>query len=106
MGTLASVPPSEKGVLNGVLVQKDFNMSLVSPEDLREFVGLEMNDVFQKQTIAYHGGLPLLRWHLEQMFGGFLVESGDETKKPMFKVSRLLSWRKLTVDHGCCRTGI
>jgi cleavage and polyadenylation specificity factor subunit 3 len=90
MGTLASVPPSERGVLNGVLVQKDFNMSLVSPEDLREFAGLETNVVMERQTIAYHGGLPLLKWHLDQMFGGVILESGHETKKPMFKVHQFL----------------
>jgi len=86
MGTLASAPPSEKAVLNGVLVQKDFNMSLVAPEDLREFAGLETNVVMQRQTIAYHGGLPLLKWHLDNMFGGLMLESGHDSKKPMFKV--------------------
>lgn len=62
-------------------------MSLVSPEDLREFAGLETNVVMQRQTIAFHGGLPLLTWHLEQMFGGVILESGKDGKKPMLKVS-------------------
>jgi len=61
-------------------------MSLVSPEDLREFAGLETNVVMQRQTIAFHGGLPLLTWHLEQMFGGVILESGKDGKKPMLKV--------------------
>jgi len=73
-------------VLNGVLVQKDFNMSLVAPEDLREFAGLETNVVMQRQTVAYHGGLPLLKWHLDNMFGGLVLESRHDSKKPMFKV--------------------
>ena len=61
-------------------------MSLVAPEDLREFAGLETNVVMQRQTIAYHGGLPLLKWHLDNMFGGLMLESGHDSKKPMFKV--------------------
>jgi cleavage and polyadenylation specificity factor subunit 3 len=85
VGSLANNPPQEDGILNGVLVQKDFNMSLVSAEDLREFAGLETNVVMQRQIIAYHGGLPLLKWHLDQMFGGVLLESGKE-RRPMFKV--------------------
>jgi cleavage and polyadenylation specificity factor subunit 3 len=87
VGSLANNPPREGQILNGVLVQKDFNMSLVSPEDLREFAGLETNVVMQRQLISFRGGLPLLKWHLEQMFGGVILESGDDEKKPMFKVS-------------------
>jgi cleavage and polyadenylation specificity factor subunit 3 len=67
-------------------VQKDFNMSLIAPEDLREFAGLDTNVVMQRQTIAFHGGLALLKWHLDQMFGGVILESGNDGKKPMFKV--------------------
>jgi hypothetical protein len=98
VGSLANNAPQEDGILNGVLVQKDFNMSLVSAEDLREFAGLETNVVMQRQTIAFHGGLPLLKWHLDQMFGGVILESGKEGRKPMFKVSQLMN--KLMEDHG------
>ena len=66
-------------------MQKDFNMSLIAAEDLREFAGLETNVVMQRQTIAFHGGLALLKWHLEQMFGGVIM-GGHEGRKPMFKV--------------------
>lgn len=89
MGTLANNPPREDQILNGVLVQKDFNMSLVSPEDLREFAGLETNVVMQRLTIAFHGGKELLKWHLEQMFGGIIQENGKDGRKPMFKVNGL-----------------
>lgn len=90
MGTLANNPPREDQILNGVLVQKDFNMSLVSPEDLREFAGLETNVVMQRLTVAFHGGKELLKWHLEQMFGGVIQENGKDGRKPMFKASEFL----------------
>ena len=99
MGTLANNPPREDQILNGVLVQKDFNMSLVSPEDLREFAGLETNVVMQRLTIAFHGGKELLKWHLEQMFGGIIQENGKDGRKPMFKVNGLQS--KLMTGYGC-----
>lgn len=86
VGSLANKTPHADHILNGVLVQKDFNMSLIAAEDLREFAGLETNVVMQRQTIAFHGGLPLLKWHLDQMFGGVILESGNEGRKPMFKV--------------------
>jgi len=86
VGSLANNPPQEDHILNGVLVQKDFNMSLIAAEDLHEFAGLDTNVVMQRQTIAFHGGLPLLKWHLDQMFGGVIYESGKKGRKPMFKV--------------------
>jgi len=89
VGTLANKPPEEDQILNGVLVQKDFNMSLIAAEDLREFAGLDTNVVMQRLTVAFHGGLPLVKWHLDQMFGGVILESGDSGKKPMFKVCSL-----------------
>ena len=61
-------------------------MSLIAAEDLREFAGLDTNVVMQRLTVAFHGGLPLVKWHLDQMFGGVILESGDHGKKPMFKV--------------------
>lgn len=86
VGSLANKPPGDEQILNGVLVQKDFSMSLIAAEDLREFAGLETNAVMQRLTIAFHGGLALLKWHLEQMFGGIILETGNQGRKPMFKV--------------------
>lgn len=62
-------------------------MSLIAAEDLREFAGLDTNVVMQRQTIAFHSGVALLKWHLDQMFGGVIFESGNDGRKPMFKVS-------------------
>jgi cleavage and polyadenylation specificity factor subunit 3 len=87
VGTLANNHSKEDAILNGVLVQKDFNMSLIAAEDLREFAGLDINVVMQRQIIAFHGGLALLKWHLDQMFGGVILESGNDGRKPMFKVA-------------------
>jgi hypothetical protein len=71
-------------------------MSLVAPEDLREFAGLDTMVIMQRLTIAFHGGKELLKWHLEQMFGGVIQDSGKDGRKPMFKVIRL--W-KLAYDR-------
>jgi cleavage and polyadenylation specificity factor subunit 3 len=67
-------------------------MSLVAPEDLREFAGLDTTVIMQRLTIAFHGGKELLKWHLEQMFGGVIQDSGRDGRKPMFKVIHL--WKR------------
>ena len=86
VGSLANNSLQEDQIVNGVLVQKDFNMSLMAPEDLREFAGLETTVVMQRLVVAFHGGRALLKWHLDQMFGGVIHESGHDGRKPMFKV--------------------
>jgi cleavage and polyadenylation specificity factor subunit 3 len=105
VGALANNPPQQDQILNGVLVQKDFNMSLIAAEDLREFAGLDTNVVMQRQTIAFHGGVALLKWHLDQMFGGIIFESGNEGRKPMFKVLPVFE-TSLRIGYGCSCRGI
>lgn len=77
VGKLASVqPPSlstedaESRIVTGVLVQNDFKLSLMAPEDLREYAGLNTTTVTCKQkfTLGY-AGVDLIRWALEGTYG-------------------------------------
>ncbi len=74
MGVIAKKSPGEGEILQGVLVQKDFKLSLMDPEDLREFSGLATSTILERQVVAYRAGKSLLRWHLQQMFGGVREE--------------------------------
>lgn len=79
VGKLASIqPPShvlsaedpESRLVTGVLVQNDFKLSLMAPEDLREYAGLNTTTVTCKQkfTLGY-AGVDLIRWALEGTYG-------------------------------------
>ncbi|GAO51751.1 mRNA cleavage and polyadenylation specificity factor complex subunit Ysh1 [Saitoella complicata NRRL Y-17804] len=85
IGSLATKPPANGVILSGVLVQKDFGMSVMAAEDLREFSGLVTSIVVEKQRVRFGAGVSLLVFHLEQMFGAVRKEL-DEEKRPMFKV--------------------
>ena len=74
-------------------------MSLIAAEDLREFAGLDTNVVMQRQSVAFHGGPALLKWHLDQMFGGIIVETGHEERKAMFKA--LPTIEETNIGNGC-----
>lgn len=61
---------SEPQILSGVLVQNDFKLSLMAPEDLKEFAGLTTTTIKCRQRITLAAaGTELIRWALEGTFG-------------------------------------
>lgn len=89
VGKLAQVPPPsltslqlrddedvkqehapESRVITGVLVQNDFQMSLMAPEDLREYAGLTTTTITCRQKLHLStAGVDLIKWALEGTFG-------------------------------------
>ena len=71
-------------VRNAVLVQDDFKLSLMDPEDLREYAGLTTTTILcrQKLTLA-SASFELFRWALEGAFGG--VEELSSSFEPVKK---------------------
>lgn len=87
VGRLAQSPPpsgeDDGRVLQGVLVQNDFKMSLMAPDDLREYAGLNTTTISCKQRLTLSAaGIDLIRWALEGTFGG-IEEIGARKKKAM-----------------------
>lgn len=72
--------PDDAQLLNGVLVQKDFKLSLMAAEDLREYAGLTTTTITCKRRITLRGaGIGLVRWGLEGVFGS-IEEIGRKKK--------------------------
>lgn len=83
VGKLASIPPPKdvldasaaaaadpSSLVTGVLVQNDFKLSLMAPEDLREYAGLNTTTITCKQRLTLSAaGVDLVRWALEGTFG-------------------------------------
>ncbi|KAJ2779782.1 endoribonuclease ysh1 [Coemansia javaensis] len=68
-GGLASKAPAHGECVAGILVEKDFNYTLVDTADLHEFTGIAPVVIEQQQRVPYASSFGLLRLHLEQMFG-------------------------------------
>jgi cleavage and polyadenylation specificity factor subunit 3 len=86
VGKLAQIPPPETDnpddaqLVAGVLVQKDFKLSLMAAEDLREYAGLTTTTITCKQRITLRAaGIGLVRWGLEGVFGS-IEEIGRHKK--------------------------
>lgn len=57
-------------VISGVLIQNDFKISLMAPEDLKEYAGLTTTTILCRQHITLSAaGIDLIRWALEGTFG-------------------------------------
>ena len=76
VGKLAQIGPpqaessTEDQLISGVLVQSDFKLSLMAPEDLREYAGLTTTTIMCKQRLTLStAGVDLIRWALEGTFG-------------------------------------
>ncbi|KAG6033722.1 endoribonuclease ysh1 [Claviceps citrina] len=107
VGKLASVPPPQDltsdaataPLVRGVLVQNDFKLSLMAPEDLREYAGLNTTTITCKQRLTLSAaGIDLIKWALEGTFG--TVEELPEMRRQQPIGSNGVSSKNDTGEQG------
>jgi len=83
MGSLAVQGVQEGLKVSGILVKRNFNYHILSPNDLSKYTDLTMSKVTQRQSIHYTGSLQVLHYVLQQTAGEVkIVEvNGDTAKK-------------------------
>ena len=87
VGRLAQKKPStesdaEGQIVSGVLVQNGFKMSLMAPEDLKEYAKLTTTTIICKQHITLAAaGVDLIKWALEGTFGAIEEISPQKPSK-------------------------
>lgn len=64
-------------VISGVLVSKDFDLNVLQLQDLPEFTQLSTSIVKSKMNLKINADIPLMIWHLEQMFGYINIINDD-----------------------------
>lgn len=70
---------SQGQVISGVLVQNDFKLSLMAPEDLKEYAGLTTTTIICRQRITLGAaGVELIKWALEGTFGTVSVVTPEK----------------------------
>jgi cleavage and polyadenylation specificity factor subunit 3 len=63
-------------MISGVLIQNDFKISLMAPEDLKEYAGVTTTTILCRQHLTLSAaGIDLIRWALEGMFGAIKVSN-------------------------------
>ncbi|KAK8203356.1 endoribonuclease ysh1 [Zalaria obscura] len=69
-------------IVSGVLVQNDFKLSLMAPEDLKEYAGLTTTTIICRQRFTLSAaGVDLIKWALEGTFGAIKVLSEEVNGK-------------------------
>lgn len=74
----------ESKLMAGVLVQNGFDLSLMAPEDLREYAGLTTTTITCKQLLTLSSAsMDLIKWALESAFGVIetIGSTGDKALK-------------------------
>lgn len=75
--TIASPSNRQK---SPVLVQNEFKLSLMAPEDLREYAGLNTTTITCRQRITLGAaGIDLIKWSLEGTFGSVTTSTESKT---------------------------
>ncbi|EFR04250.1 endoribonuclease ysh1 [Nannizzia gypsea CBS 118893] len=90
VGRLAETSPpvgqDDSRLMDGVLVQNGFKLSMMASDDLREYAGLTTTTVTCKQYITLStASIDLIRWALESTFG--LIEEIDPPSSESVKGS-------------------
>ncbi|KAF9887386.1 endoribonuclease ysh1 [Aspergillus nanangensis] len=92
VGRLAQIPPpsdeDDGHLMAGVLVQNGFNLSLMAPDDLREYAGLTTTSITCKQHITLSSAsMDLIKWALEGTFGAIEEIGLRQKTNPVGKAS-------------------
>lgn len=76
----AKIGAAEGQIVSGVLVQNDFKLSLMAPEDLKEYAGLTTTTILCRQRLTLSAaGVDLIKWALEGTFGTVKVTIPSST---------------------------
>ncbi|GAV30508.1 hypothetical protein PMKS-004022 [Pichia membranifaciens] len=79
VGQLASALPEDGDQIKGILVQKNFDINLLTVDDVRAFTTLSTTVITLKQSVRCNANRSLVHWQFSQMFGyvKVLLDSED-----------------------------
>jgi cleavage and polyadenylation specificity factor subunit 3 len=79
VGQLASSLPEDGDKLDGIIVQKNFDINLLKVDDVKEFTTLTTTIITQKQLLRCNANRSIVYWQFSQMFGhvNVLLDTDD-----------------------------
>ena len=99
MGSLAEVKPEDGNKVSGILIKRNFNYHIVSPNDLTKYTDMTMSTVTQRMSVYYSGTFELLHFMVSQLSGDVqLVQS--ESDSPSNAASQSTETRKVIRAFG------
>lgn len=100
IGSLASTPPKHNATLSGLLVQKDYQYHILSPEDITEFT--ELKTVELKQRLKFPvNGIPfdLIIWGCQNLWGNVRVIESESDSNSNSQIQQVLVYETVTLKY-------
>ena len=67
MGSLAEEKPEDGSKVSGILIKRNFNYHIVSPNDLTKYTDMTISTVNQRMSVFYNGIFSLLHFMISQL---------------------------------------
>lgn len=101
VGQLASALPDDGDQIKGILVQKNFDINLLTVDDVRAFTTLSTTVITLKQSVRCNANRSLVHWQFSQMFGfvKVLLDSEDVYEFEVMESVRIRHNDKTYVAH-------
>mmetsp|Transcript_13034 Transcript_13034/g.45844 ORF Transcript_13034/g.45844 Transcript_13034/m.45844 type:complete len:741 (-) Transcript_13034:420-2642(-) len=78
VGSLAVERPKTGGSLHGVVLHKNFQLTIVGVDEMGAHAGLEVSHLIQRQSIPFHQPWDVLRFHLSKLFDSIVEIKTDK----------------------------
>merc|ERR1719412_1876159 len=80
MGSLAEEKPEDGSNVSGILIKRNFNYHIVSPNDLTKYTDMTMSTVNQRMSVYYSGTFALLHFMVSQLSGDVKVCQSESNR--------------------------
>ena len=80
MGSLAEKKPEDGTKVSGILIKRNFNYHIVSPNDLTKYTDMTISTVNQRMSVYYSGTFALLHFMVSQISGDVQLIGTDSNR--------------------------
>jgi len=81
VGSLATTPPSVGHVVGGVMIVKDFQHTLLQPQDMNLYTALPTSSITQRLLVPFYASWYVLVTQLSDMYGNEEIQEQQNTDK-------------------------
>ncbi|KAL7640374.1 UNVERIFIED_CONTAM: hypothetical protein RMT77_008647 [Armadillidium vulgare] len=85
-GNLAVSLPKNNDIVSGILVKKNFNCHVISPQELNKYSELAVSTLSQRLSVNYNGSWQLLHYLMGTMFGNVDILTTEDPNQKVLRV--------------------
>jgi len=86
IGEVAKRKPEDGASISGILVKRDFNYTLMSPNELNTYTGLKVSRIQQRLVVPLKKPFSQLATDLNHLLEGTVLDIDEETRRPQLDI--------------------